>query len=193
MRIGADATFSFTLAGPATSATFGQGGVADVEAVDAQGLSIGSGSSSGSSSNMLEGNFVHSGNGQSRYVTGLIDSFRIENQFKNKMQSIVASYSSLAAQPGSYAEKNLIGRQAADAVQDLKDSEVSEKMEEKLEESREELEEKVEETMEDGEAQVVSGSVEGQDAEPIAAQVQPETMETPFVEDDDVTHIDLIV
>lgn len=152
------------------------------QSADTQGLSVSS--SHSGSTNMLANNFVHSGVEQSRYVSGLLNSFKIENEFKNRMQSIVSTYSALAAQTDNYAEKGLIGKQAADAVQDLKDREVTDKMEEKLEQAREEQEEKVQEDLAEGEAGVEDASavatgeaVDGGDDVSAAAVQSPETLQ----------------
>ena len=104
-----------------------------------------------SQSNVLSGNFVHAAQEESRYIAGLKKGLDLQKSFMGQMQSVVAGYRNvldLAASVGvemSYAERNLLGKEAADAIETLTDKEVSDTNEENLDAMRDEVEEKVDE------------------------------------------------
>ena len=98
---------------------------------------------------LMEGSFMDLGSGPSRYIEATMIGLQVNNEFKNKMGGILESYKLQAQSTDSYAEKNLIGQKAANAVGDMVEGEVSETEAERMEKEREEFEEKIEEKLEE--------------------------------------------
>lgn len=93
--------------------------------------------------NLMAGNFVHANREESRYVKGLKAGLATQNDFLNKMQSVVAGYRYLVELSGdpSYS------KDAVKAVSSIVDDEVKDTNTDKIEEMREDIEEKADEAV----------------------------------------------
>ena len=110
-----------------------------------------------SNENMMASHFVHAGRRQSKYVSGMMAGLDLQNQMATQMQSVVAGYRDVAnltaiakmlqGKEITNADLHLIGSDAAEAIEDVIDAEVSEKNAEQAEELSRDVEEKVEEVM----------------------------------------------
>ena len=99
------------------------------------------------SDNMLADNFVHQQRDESRYIKGMLQGYKVQNQFRDNLQNIVVSNRILAqmGDPESYAEKNEVGKKAAKEAEEYVKREYTEEQTEKLEEERKETEKAEEE------------------------------------------------
>jgi hypothetical protein len=106
-----------------------------------------------STRNMMSGNFFQQDHEESRYITGLMTSYAVENEFQTRMQDVVDFYKGAAAATDSYAEKVAAGMKAEKAVEDEAEAYTGEKVGEKMEQDRKEEEKeqeaKVEEKIEE--------------------------------------------
>ena len=133
--------------------------------------------------NLMEGSFMDMNSGSSRYIEATMIGLKVNSEFKNKMGSILESYKLQAEATDSYAEKNLIGQKAANAVGDMVEGEVSESEAERMEKEREEFEEKIEEKQEakasgeEGTAEEAGASAEAADQSGTAVAAAQESSE----------------
>lgn len=93
--------------------------------------------------NIMAGNFVHSNREESRYIKGLKTGLATQNEFLNKMQSVLSDYRHLVELSGdpSYS------KDAVKAVSSMVENEVKDTNTEKIEEMREDIEKKAEEAV----------------------------------------------
>lgn len=122
--------------------------------------------------NLMEGSFVQADSGPSRYIQATMIGLEVDNQFKTKLNAIVESYKIQAEATDSYAERSLLGRQAAEAMKDMVEGEVSEAEASRMVKEREEFEEKLENRLEEkasGEADTGRDMESGDESETPAA------------------------
>lgn len=120
-------------------------------------------SASPAATNPLQGNFVTADHEQSRYITGLMETYRIDNTYSNKLMGIVEQYRLEAATTESYAEAALAGAKAARAAEELGDRETAEKVGDTLEQNRRDMEQEIEEQV--AESQEARSAQEAAEAE----------------------------
>ncbi|ACS80985.1 hypothetical protein [Maridesulfovibrio salexigens] len=143
-----------------------------------------------SSRNMMAGNFFQHDREQSRYITGLITSYDIADQFRSQMQSVANVYSDdakimSADMPSNYRLMGLAVMEAEHFAEEQAEDYAGEKLEEKLEkdheEQEEDLEKKIEEKIEeklmpDGAKQVLDADPDPEElTEEIAEKVEEAT------------------
>lgn len=83
----------------------------------------------------------------SRYISGLMTGYRIDNEFQNRLQGIVTQHQSMLEGVDSYAMKALIGKKAEEATKRYGEQYVTEKETERVEEERKQTEKEAEEKL----------------------------------------------
>lgn len=116
----------------------------------------------GGGRNLLESNLVDRNAEKSRYISGIMTSFRVQNDFRNKMSGVMGFYQAELTAASTYAERTLIGQKTAAAMGEAVNSEVTNQETERLKKERQEsekeldqkLEEKAEQKLEDHAAEL---------------------------------------
>ncbi len=147
MQIGEISGFNFDISALKKTATDIEEGLTDVSKSSVAKVETAP-SAEPSTMNMMAGSFVKTTHEDSRYIKGLMTSYKVENEFRTKFQSIVNVYSLEAAlADGDYAKLNLAGQKAERAAKKKAQDLAGEKMEEKLKESRKEDDKKLDEKL----------------------------------------------
>ncbi|NDV25629.1 hypothetical protein [Desulfovibrio sp. JC010] len=134
--------------------------------------------------NMMADSFFKHDREESRYITGMMTAFDIDNDFRNRMQNVVDVYKAeadlvRAKFPGNNAALMLVGMKAERAAKDEAEDYTGEKMEEKIEEDRKEREEEQEKKTEEKieEKLTPEGSKKIVDTDPDPAKMTEEIAE----------------
>ncbi|WP_319765023.1 hypothetical protein [Maridesulfovibrio sp.] len=97
---------------------------------------------------MMSGNFFQHDRKQSRYIIGMMTSFKVENEFKNRIQSVVDFYQACAAAADNEGEKVAALMKGVEAVEDEAEAYAREKVSERIDHDQEEEEKEQEEKAE---------------------------------------------
>lgn len=137
----------------------------------------------------LSDHFFNKDYENSKYVTGMLDSIKIDNEFRNNMNKMVQQYRLEADKvsmdhPGNMAELALVGQRAERAAKEEAKRYATKKTEKKLEEDRKEREEeqkkKVEEKLSPESSKLESSPKATDISDSIKEKAAPETKADEF-------------